>query len=265
MVVQGLEISRRSSSITLSQMDCLSPKKPKHHNSQKFRLYPIPRLLEHFEQSLLSAAFVRVMHVHPPGRQRQAHQNTLHSRARRTETEARAPVVDQVEFHISAPSQLLPFLFRFRERHVFSPFNEGEVGGKESYQAIFDEGEELFLLLFSFVQVVEEYASDTAGLASVGNVEVFIAPLFEAGVVASIVLIACLFDRAVEVDGILVKQIRRGKICAPAKPPGVAIAFCVHRFKIAVVEVHGWCIGVLGVQDTTEACCEEFETLDIWV
>lgn len=229
------------------------------------RLYPFPGLLEHFYQPLLPTTFIRIMHIHPSRRQRQTHQNTLHPRARRVQPETRASVVDEVELDISAPSQLLPFLFAFRKRHVLSFCDEGEVGGQERRQAVFYEGEELFLFFFFFVEVVEEDASDAAGFASVGDVEVLVAPLLEARVVASVVLVACLFDCAVEVYSIFVEQIGWCKVRAAAKPPGVAIALCVHGFEVAVVEVHSWCVGVLRVQDATETCGEKFETFDVWI
>ena len=173
--------------------------------------------------------------------------------------------MNEIELDISAPSQLLPFLFSFRKRHVLSLCDEGKVGGQESGQAVFYEGEELFLFPFFLVEVVEEDATDTAGLAAVGDVEVLVAPLLEAWVVGSIVLIACLFDCTMEVYSILVEQIGGRKVRATAKPPGVAIALCVHGFEVAVVEVHGWCVRVLRVQDTTETCGEKFETFDIWI
>ena len=173
--------------------------------------------------------------------------------------------MNEVEFDISAPSQLLPFLFSLRKGHVFSLFDEGEVGGQESGQAIFDEGEELFLLFFFFVQIVKEDSSDAAGLASVGDMKVFIAPLLEARIVASVVLVACFFDCAVEVYCIFIEKIGRCKVRATAKPPSVAVAFSVHRFKVAIVEVHGRCVGVLRVQDTTETCCKELEIFNVGV
>ena len=95
--------------------------------------------------------------------------------------------------------------------------------------------------------------------------EVFITPLLEARIVASIVLVACFFDCAMEVYRIFIKEIGGCKVRATAEPPSVAVAFSVHCFKVAIIEVHGRCVGILRVQDTTETCRKELETFDVGV
>ena len=77
-----------------------------------------------------------------------------------------------------------------------------------------------------------------------GNMEVFIAPFLEAGIVFPVVLVACFFDCAVEMNCVFVEKVGGSQIRAAAEPPCVAVALGIHGLEVAVVEVYGWCIGV---------------------
>ena len=65
----------------------------------------------------------------------------------------------------------------------------------------------MFLVFFLFVEVVEEDPPHAAGLVAMLDIEVVVAPFFEAGVVCAVVFVAGVFDGAVEVDGVFVEEV----------------------------------------------------------
>ena len=108
----------------------------------------------------------------------------------------------------------------------------------------------MLLVLLFFVQVVEEDAAHATGLAPVRDVEVSITPCFEARVIRSVVLVAGVFDGAVEVDGVFVEEVARRQVRAAAEPPGFFLTVLVHCLEVAVVEMHGRGIGVVRMEHT---------------
>lgn len=206
------------------------------------------------------------MHVHPPRRQRQTHQYTLDPRPRRLQPKRRPAIMHKVELDIPPPPQLLPLLFRLRVRHVLAPLDQRHVARQERTQTILDKREELLLVFFFDVQVVEEYAAHAARFVAVRDVEVFVAPGLEAREVGAVMLVACLLDGTVEVDRVLVEQIAGREIGPAAEPPCVARpGVFIHGLEIAVVEMHRRRHGVPGVQHQTQPRGEEFQALDIWI
>ena len=147
------------------------------------------------------------MHIHPPRRQRQTHQNTLDARAGRIQAETGAAIVHEIELDVATAAELLPLLLALGEGHEHALAHDGQIGGQEGRQAVLHEGEELFLVFFGFVEVVEEDAADAAGFVAVLDVEIVVAPLFEARVVGAVVFVAGVFDGAVEVDGVFVEEV----------------------------------------------------------
>lgn len=94
-------------------------------------LHPFNRLLQHTQYSLLSTPFIRFMHIHPPRRQRQTHQDTLHPRTRRIQAKTSPTVMYEIELDIPSPPQLLPLFFPVPKRHVFPPRDNGQVTRQE--------------------------------------------------------------------------------------------------------------------------------------
>lgn len=173
--------------------------------------------------------------------------------------------MDEVELDVSASPELLPLLLCVGEGHVFPAVDDGNVGGQESGEAVLDKGEELLLVLLRLVEVVEEDTTDAACFAAVLVAEVLVAPLFEPRVVALVVLVAGLLDCLMEVDRILVVHVRGCEVTAAAVPPCVCIAKFVGRLEVAVVEVNGWGVGVVRVQDHGQASGKKLDRIYAWI
>jgi len=127
------------------------------------------------------------------------------------------------------------------------------------------QGEERLGVLFGLIEVVEEHAADAAAFASVRDVEVLVTPFLESGVVGTIVSIASVFDRLVEVNGVFIEEVRGCEIGSASEPPCICRAIGVGGFKVAVVEVNGRCHGVMRVQDERQTSSEEFQAVHIRV
>lgn len=171
----------------------------------------------------------------------------------------------KVELYISSSADLLPLLHLICVWHVLPSVDDGQVGRQEGRQTILNEGEELFLVLLRLIQVVEEDATYTSCLTSVLVAEVLIAPLFESWVVCLIVLIASLFDSAVEVYSVFVVEVGGCEVAATAVPPCICVSGLVGSLEVSVVEVYGRCVGVVRVKDHGQASGEELERIDIGV
>ena len=164
------------------------------------------------------------MHVHPPGLKRQAHEDTLHPGPRRGETKRGAAVMNKVELDVAAAAQLLPFFLLRGEGHVFAPGDEGQVRREKGPSAVLHKAEDLLWVVFRRVEVIEEYSPDAARFFAVRDVEIFVAPTFEARVVALVVFVAGFFDGLVEMDGVFVEEIGRRQIGSAAKPSGSIVS-----------------------------------------
>lgn len=135
--------------------------------------------------------------------------------------------------------------------------NDGEVGGQERVQTVCAEAQQLCGIFVG--EVVKEDAADATRLLAVLDVEVVVAPLFEAGVVVGVVAVAGVLEHLVEVDCVLVKEVAGGKIGAAAEPPRVGRAVLVHGLKVAVVEVHSGGHGVLWMQHQAQPRGKELD------
>ena len=94
--------------------------------------------------------------------------------------------------------------------------------------------------------------------------EVLIRPLLEPGVKSLVVLVAHVFQRAVEVRGVVVENVRRREVRASAEPPGSRRslgAFRGVRLEVPVVEVHGGRHGIVRVHHGGDARGEEGDHL----
>lgn len=110
-------------------------------------------------------------------------------------------------------------------------------------------------------EIIKEDAAYTSTFATMGNCEILVALLFEIGPVALIVLVACLLERLVEMDGIGMVEVGRGQVGTTAKPPCVRFPRHVGIFnlKVPVIQVDRWHVRVPGVDDDAEASCEEWD------
>lgn len=88
-------------------------------------LDPFLRVPKHINQFLLWAAWFRLILVHPSSREWQADQDALRSRAWHTETEGSSTVVNNIEFNIPPPSNLLPLFLLFIERRILPSVDDG--------------------------------------------------------------------------------------------------------------------------------------------
>ena len=91
---------------------------------------PLPGMQADLEQSVLLAPWKGLMVVYPSGARRQAHKNAFCA-AIGFQSENRSPVVDQVELHISAPPDFLPFHLPFPIGNLFSFPDDRKVGLQE--------------------------------------------------------------------------------------------------------------------------------------
>ena len=166
-------------------------------------------------------------------------------------------------------------------RHRHPSLQDGQVRGQEGVSETFDECEDLCgrswagwcgvvvvvvvickPLVVVVVEIVKEYAADPARFATMGDVEIFVAPRFERGVERGRVLIASVFERRVEVRGVVVEQVRRGEIGPASEPPrddglGVRRGLGLEELKVPIVGVHGGRAGVPRVDDQADPGGEE--------
>ena len=140
------------------------------------------------------------------------------------------------------------------ERHVRRDDRAGHVRGERQQ-----------LLLGAVVHVVEKHPADTAALVhAVLDDEVLVRPLLELGVERLVVLVAHVLERAVEVRGVVVEDVRGRQIRAAAEPPGARAALGALggvRLEVPVVEVHGGRHGVVRVHHGGDAGGEEGDHL----
>ncbi|KAI6756477.1 hypothetical protein HG530_012213 [Fusarium avenaceum] len=181
------------------------------------------------------------------------------------EAKCSATIVHQVELDVLATSQLLPVLLRLSVRHILALLDDGNVRGEESLETVLDKGESVLAVSLGLVKVVEEDAANTTGLASVFVVKVLVAPLFESRVVILIVGVAGSFHRLVEVDGVLIEEIRWRQVTATTEPPSLRGTVGVGRLKVSIVEVHCWRHRVVRVQNHAEACSKEVDRLQVGI
>lgn len=109
----------------------------------------------------------------------QAHQDALGA-SLCLEPKEGSSVMDEVEFHITPSSYLLPFFFSFPIGCILSPKDDGCIGGQKGIATGLLKGEQfLGSGLISGAQVIVEHAADATHLVGAMFVdEVFVTPFF---------------------------------------------------------------------------------------
>jgi hypothetical protein len=210
-------------------------------------LDPLTGLFENLEQSLLSRSLRGSVVVHPRRSKRKRHENGFDASRRSLQTERGSSIVDKVELDVSTSSELLPLLLLGSVREILSSLDDGHVRGQERSKRRPDETKELLGILV--LEIIEEDTSDTSGLLSVLNDEVLITPLLKLPVVVLVVLVASFLESLVEVNSVLLKQVRGGKIASSTEPPSLGGTIGVHGFKVSIVEVDSRSHGVDWVEN----------------
>lgn len=183
---------------------------------------PFLRVSNSFHQFSFRGVLLRpdLRLVLPASHQRQAHENALNACTRCAQTELRPSVIHQVELDIPPSPQGLPPLVMLRKRHADPPTYNGLVRLRKRFSAVPHKVEQLVLRdRCARSEVIEEDAANAAGLLSVGDVEVFVAPGFEARVVRPVVCVTGALDGLVEVLAVAWVQVGWGQVCAAAEPP----------------------------------------------
>lgn len=110
-------------------------------------------------------------------------------------------------------------------------------------------------------EIIKENTAYTSTFPAMRNRKILVALLLEIGPVALIVLITRLLERLVEMDGVCFVEVGRCEIGSTAKPPCFRFARLVGIFnlKVPVIQVDGGHVWVPGMDDDTEAGCEEWD------
>src|SRR5580704_9621251 len=127
----------------------------------------------------------------PPSRParlgRQGHQDRLDIAAGH-QAELGAAIMQQVELDIAAAAHQLVLALGIRPRLVHVPAHQPGIDLEERLADAAGEGE--VAREVAAVEIVEEDAAHAARLAAVRQVEVFVAPLLEARIIAGVVAVA---------------------------------------------------------------------------
>src|SRR5437867_6321475 len=139
--------------------------------------------------------------VAPFHERRERHQNGLGAPVR-LQTKQRPPVVHQVEFDVSTAPISLEIALPFAVRQILAPEQNRFIGGEKMISDAAGKRETVFEV--RIVQIVVEDATDTTRFAPMLEIEVFVAPAFEArvvigtqrrkGIAAGRVKVDCVFD-----------------------------------------------------------------------
>src|ERR1700744_1123473 len=131
------------------------------------------------QQLRLGTSFGWLIIIPPPGSRRKTHQYAFRPTAR-LQPEQRPPVMDQVEFHIPAPPDLLPLHLPLSVRHVLSLFNDGHIRRKKSIAVGLLESEQLLgLRIVCRPEMILENTTNAPHLIPPVLIDkVFVAPLF---------------------------------------------------------------------------------------
>src|ERR1700684_3609690 len=111
--------------------------------------------------------------VFPANDGRQRHQDRLGAAAR-LQSEQGAPVVHQIEFHVSAAAVQLELAFAIAVRLVLAPFQQGQECGQKviANAALKCKA----TTKAAVVQIVEEQSADAAGFVSMRQEKIAVAP-----------------------------------------------------------------------------------------
>ena len=88
--------------------------------------------------------------------------------------------------------------------------------------------------------------------------EVVITPFLEVRIVGDGMSIAGIFVDLMKVDCVFFEEIARGEVGTTTEPP-TAGTFSFASLKVAVVGVHGWSHGVVGMENEADASCVKVE------
>mmetsp|Transcript_39394 Transcript_39394/g.63104 ORF Transcript_39394/g.63104 Transcript_39394/m.63104 type:complete len:229 (-) Transcript_39394:534-1220(-) len=171
-----------------------------------------------------------------------------------SKAEGGATIINQVEFHVSTTTHLLPLLVLLREIIVFVLCYDRNIRRHDVVEAVLTECEDF--LRISVIHIIEEDATQATSLPSVLDLEIPICPAFETRVELRIMLVADIFVRLMEVLDVLFNQIGRRDISSTAKPPQ-SILTGVFEIEETVVEVHGGCKRIAWMHDRADGSNEE--------
>src|SRR5690606_23167582 len=149
-------------------------------------------------------------------------------------------VVDEVEFHITSPADLLPRTVCFGIRKFFPEPDNRKISVQET---IPDSGNKSVPILnrhfFGRLAVIEEQAAYAAGFSPVSIPEIFITFLLVIPVEGRVMFIAYLCTDPVKMYGIFIEQVIRGKVLPGSEPLVPDVTVLVIHFKIAPVGMYG--------------------------
>src|SRR5882757_7064237 len=178
-----------------------------------FRSQPFPRMQAGIQQFGFRCFRRRMIIVTPARAWRQAHQDafrtTLGLQAKEGPT-----VMDQVEFHIAPPPDLLPFFFPFAIRHILSFQDDGGVSGQKCIPAGFLESQQLISLLFIRrpQMIIEDAANASHFVVTVFVDKIFIAPLLVPWIFLHSERLHGLLEDTMKMPGVFFKKVIRSKI-----------------------------------------------------
>lgn len=159
-------------------------------------LDPFTRIAAGIQKVGFGASFFGMVVIFPTCRFGKTHQDGLDA-ASSLQTKNGSAVVDQVEFGVSATTQLLPALFLFGKVVILVLFNNRTIGSNDVIYCVFTEFKDL--LRITVVEVVKENATETATFSAVFNQKVAIGPFLEFGVVFRVVTAADFFVGSMKV------------------------------------------------------------------
>src|SRR6185437_10578475 len=156
-----------------------------------------------------------VLRLGPTHLGRQRHEDRF-DMAAGLEAEERAAVIDEIELDIAAAADELktPLLLGPALAHVAA--HQRRIDAEKRLADIAGEGE--IARPIAAVEIVEENSAHAARLVAVLQKEIFVAPGFEARVIGGIVLVACGFERRMELLRIRRDRIDRRQVGAAAEP-----------------------------------------------
>src|SRR5688572_16960761 len=208
-------------------------------------LAPAPRMRPNSDAS---AAFMP-LRSRPQHFRRQRHQNRV-GVAAGLEAEQCAAVVEQVELDITAAADQLAAALLVGPVAAHVAAHDLGIAGKERFADRAGEAE--ILVPVAGVEMVVEDAAKAARLLAVRQVEIFVAPLLVARIVAGVGAVAGTLERGVEVGGVLAVRLRkhRRQVGAAAEP-----ALAGH--DVPRVHVDGRHVGRAHVRDQRDAAGPE--------
>src|SRR6266571_3215532 len=210
---------------------------------------PIPRAQEIPIKPVLLARRVGLPVVAPLHEGRERHQYRLRA-ASGLQSEERPAVVDEVELDVAAAAVGLEVPLALAVGKAPPPLENRKVSRQKM---LADAAREIETEVEPFlVQVVEENPADTARLAAVLEVEVFVAPALEAGIAVRPERVERLPASQVEVARVLLESVVGSQVHSAAEPP-YRLALRPCRDQKPQVQVNGRDIRVARMQHQRHA------------